>query len=115
LFVTLNTRTKGIQLGVLMQQYFTFGGDNQLPNQGFMLFQPIFNKILGGGYFLQFNPIMNFNWTNGTYTVPLSLAFGKAFAKNLSASFVPEYVVSGPSQGDFTLRFQLNAMFPTSK
>jgi hypothetical protein len=43
------------------------------------------------------------------------LSFVKAFAKNLSAFVAPEYVVSGPNQGDFTFRFQLNAMFPPSK
>ncbi len=110
--VALNTKTKGLQWGGLIQQFFSFAGDSDSPNQNFMLFQPIINKILGRGKFIQFNPIMNFNWEQGTYTVPLSVAFGKAFAKNLSVFVAPEYVISGPSQGDFTLRFQLNAMFP---
>ncbi|MBK6282142.1 MAG: hypothetical protein IPF54_05265 [Draconibacterium sp.] len=39
----------------------------------------------------------------------------KLLPKNLSAFVAPEYVVSGPNQGDFTFRFQLNAMFPPSK
>ncbi len=113
--VALNTQTKGIQWGGLIQQFFSFAGDADKPDQNFMLFQPIFNKILGGGYFIQFNPILNFDWENDTYNIPVAVAFGKAFAKNLSASISPEYVVSGPSEGDFTLRFQLNAMFPPSK
>ncbi|GMQ26733.1 hypothetical protein Aoki45_34160 [Algoriphagus sp. oki45] len=112
--VALNTRTKGLQWGALAQQYFTSGGNENRPNQSFMLFQPIFNKILGGGKFVQFNPIMNFNWTNKTYNIPISVAFGKAFAKNLSVFIAPEVMLSGPNQGDFTLRFQLNAMFPPS-
>jgi hypothetical protein len=115
MLVALNTKTKGLQWGALIQQYFAFGGDETLPNQTFMLFQPIVNKIFGGGYFVQFNPIMNFNWTNKTYTIPVSLAIGKAFAKNLSASVAPEYILNGPNKSDFTFRFQLNAMFPPSK
>jgi hypothetical protein len=109
--VYLNTATKGIQWGALAEQFFTFGGDADRPETQFMLFQPIFNKIMSKGKFLQFSPIMNFNWTNSTYNIPLSLAFGKAFAKNLSVSAGAEYVVSGPDQGDFTIRLNFNAMF----
>lgn len=112
--VILNTATKGLQWGMLAQQFFSFGGDNQRQSQSFMLFQPIFNKILGKGNFVQFSPIMNFNWTRKEYNIPLSIGIGKAFAKNLSASLAGEYVVSGPSQGDVTFRFQINAMFPPS-
>lgn len=113
-FVALNTKTKGLQWGALGQQFFSFGGDSDRPGQSFMLFQPIFNKILGGGRFVQFNPIMNFNWTNSTFNIPLGIAYGKAFAKNLSVSIGAEYVVSGPMQGDFTFRFNINTMFPGS-
>ena len=113
--VMLNTKTRGLQWGGLIQQFFSFAGDSDRPDRNFMLFQPIINKILGGGYFIQFNPIMNFNWEDDTYNIPVALAFGKAFAKNLSAFIAPEYVVSGPGQGDFTLRFQLNTMFPPTK
>jgi hypothetical protein len=113
--VVLNTKTKGLQWGVLAQQFFSFGGDANRPSQSFMLFQPIFNKMLGQGKFFQFSPIMNFNWTRGEYNIPLSVGFGKAFAKNLSATVAGEYVVSGPNQGDVTFRFQINAMFPPTK
>lgn len=109
--VYLNTKTKGIQFGALAQQFFSFAGESDRADQNFMLFQPIFNKILSKGLFLQFSPIMNFNWENDQYNVPLSLVIGKAFAKNLTMSFGPEYVVSGPNQGDFTLRLNINTMF----
>ncbi len=112
--VALNTMTKGLQWGALAQQFFSFGGDGNYPEQSFMLFQPIINKMLGGGEFIQFNPIMNFNWTNSTFNIPLGISYGKAFAKNLSVSVGGEYVVSGPSQGDFTIRCNINTMFPGS-
>jgi hypothetical protein len=111
----LNTKTKGIQWGALVQQFFNFAGDENRPNQNFMMIQPILNVILGKGRFIQFNPIMNFNWTNETYTVPIGVNFGKAFAKNLSVLVGPEFTVSGPNKGDFLFRFQLNTMFPPVK
>ncbi len=79
--VYLNTKTKGIQFGALFQQFNSFAGQSDRPDKNFMLFQPIFNKILGKGLFLQFSPIMNFNWESNQYNIPLSLAIGKAFAK----------------------------------
>lgn len=68
--VYLNTKTKGIQFGALVQQFFSFTGENDRADQNFMLFQPIFNKILDKGLFLQFSPIMSFNWENDQYNIP---------------------------------------------
>lgn len=110
IFVALNTATPGLQWGALGQQFFSFAGDSDRGEQNFMLFQPIFNKILGKGLFLQLSPIMKFDWANGQYTVPISVVVGKAFARNLTMSIGPEYVVSGPNQGDFTLRLNFNGM-----
>ncbi len=113
--VALNTKTKGTQFGVLAQQFFSFAGSNSSAARNFMLFQPIFNKVLGGGYFMGVSPIMLFDWQNNLYTIPLNISIGKAFAKNLSAFVAPQYVVSGPNNGDFTIQFQINAMFPPTK
>lgn len=114
-FVLLNTQTKGLQWGVLAQQFFNFAGDSQRQNKSFMIFQPIVNKILGGGKFVQLGSILNFNWTDETYNIPIAVNFGKAFSKSLSVLAGPEYVVSGPNKGDFTVRFQINAMFASAK
>jgi hypothetical protein len=111
----INTKTKGVLYGILIQQYFNFAGDNARPNQNFMLIGPVYNRIVAKGTFIQFSPICNWNQTAGTFNLPLSVNIGKAFARNLSAQLGPEYIVSGPSQGDFTFRFQLNAMFPPAK
>ena len=113
--LVVNTKTKGLIFGVLIQQFFNIGGDGARPNQSFMLINPIFNKLLGGGKFVQVGPIWTWNQTYGTFNLPLSVNVGKAFAKNLSVLAGPEYVVAGPNQGDFTFRFQLNAMFPPTK
>ncbi len=113
--VILNTKTKGLQFGVLAQQYISFAGSSNSSSRNFMLFQPIFNKVLRDGYFFGVSPIMLFDWENTSYSVPLSISLGKAFAKNLSAFIAPQYMISGPNKGDVILQFQLNAMFPPSK
>jgi hypothetical protein len=113
--VALNTKTKGLQWGMLFQQFFSFAGAGDRPAKNFMLFQPVFNKVLTDGYFIGISPIMTFDWKNNEYNIPISISFGKAFAKNLSAFIAPQYVISGPNQGDFIIQFQINAMFPPSK
>jgi hypothetical protein len=112
--VLLDTKTKGLQFGLLVQQFFSIAGGSS-PTRNFMLFQPIFNKVLGDGYFIGISPIMTFDWQNNAYNIPISVSFGKAFAKNLSAFIAPQYVISGPGVGNFILQFQLNAMFPPTK
>lgn len=107
----LNTKTKGLQFGVLAQQFNSFAGESGRATKNFMLFQPIFNKILSKGYFLQIAPIFTFDWENDNYNFPLTIAIGKAFAKNLTMNIGPEYVISGPNKGDFTIRLNLNTMF----
>ncbi len=105
------TKGFGLTLGVLGQQYVSVGGDAHRPDQNYMLFQPIVTKIFEGGYFMNFSPIMKFDWENDAYNIPIGVNFGKAFAKNLSMFFGFDYVVSGPGKGDFTLRLNINAMF----
>lgn len=109
--VALYTKIPKLQVGLLAQQYFSIAGNGDRSNQSFMLFQPIVNKVLNNGYFLQFSPIMKFDWESSSYSIPISVAFGRAFAKNLSMFIAPEYVISGPGQGNFTIRLNINTMF----
>lgn len=99
--VVLYTKTKGLQIGGLAQQYISFAGSENKEDVNFMLLQPIFNLILGKGVFFQFSPIMKLDWQNSEYSIPVGPTIGKAFAKNLSLSIGTEYLVSGPSKGDF--------------
>ncbi len=109
------TKAFGLTLGVLGQQFVSFAGDSSRQDQNFMLLQPIITKIFKKGYFMNFSPIMKFDWENSDYNIPLGVSFGKAFAKNLSMFIGAEYVVSGPGQGDFTIRLNINAMFAATK
>jgi hypothetical protein len=113
--VVLNTQTKGLQYGVLFQQYWSFAGDSDRQSKNFMLFQPILNKVIVKGVVASFSPSMSFDWKKDDFNIPISIGITKVFAKNLSMSLTPEYVISGSNKGDFTIRFQINAMFPPSK
>jgi len=113
--VMLYTKIPKLQVGALVQQFSSFAGDSDREGANFMLFQPIINKILNNGYFVQFNPIMQFDWKNKKYNIPIALSMGKAFAKNLSIFVAPEYVVSGPGKGNFTIRLNINTMFAPIK
>lgn len=113
--VILNTQTKGLIYGALLQQYFSFAGKSNRQSRNFMLLQPIVTKILHKGFFIGFSPIVTLDWENDTYSIPVILTLGKAFAKNLSAFIGPQYMISGPNKGDVTIQFQLNAMFPPLK
>jgi len=109
------TKAFGLSLGVLGQQFFSFAGDLERADQNYMLFQPIITKIFNKGYFINFSPIMKFDWGNSAYNIPLGASIGKAFAKNLTMFIGAEYVVSGPGQGDFTIRLNVNTMFTPAK
>src|SRR5436190_23777038 len=110
-FIVNYTKIKNLQIGALKQQFYFFSSDKDRRKQNIMHFQPLITKVLPNGFFLQFAPIMRFNWERGIYTVPVDLLFGKAFAQNLSISLGPEVIVTGPFKGDFTVRVNVNAMF----
>lgn len=109
------TKAYGFTLGLLGQQFVSFAGDAQREEQNYMLFQPIVTKIFKKGYFMNFSPIMKFDWKNSAYNIPLGINVGKAFSKKLSLFVGAEYVVSGPNQGDFILRLNINSMFASTK
>jgi len=109
------TKAFGLSLGVLGQQFISFAGDSERADQNYMLFQPIITKIFKQGYFINFSPIMKFDWENSAYNIPVGVSIGKAFAKNLTMFMGAEYVVTGPGQGDFTIRLNINTMFASTK
>ena len=113
--VVYGTKAFGLSLGLLGQQFISFAGDSERDDQNYMLFQPIITKIFKEGYFINFSPIMKFDWENSDYNIPLGASIGKAFAKNLTMFIGAEYVVSGPGQGDFTIRLNINTMFSSVK
>ena len=60
----------GLSLGILGQQFFSFAGDSERADQNYLLLQPIITKIFKKGYFMNFSPIMKFDWKNSAYNIP---------------------------------------------
>ena len=109
--VAIYTKPKHVMLGVFMNQYFSYAGSPSRPAKNYMTVQPFLDFVFNKGYFLMINPIITFDWQKHNYTVPLALGFGKAFAKNISAYIMPEYIVSGPTKKSWAIQFNLNTMF----
>lgn len=97
--------------GLVLQQFFTYAGSPSRPPSNYMTAQPFIYVIFTKGYFIMINPICTFDWQSGNYTIPLAIGLGKAFAKNLSAYIMPEYIVSGLNKKSMVIQFNLNTMF----
>lgn len=109
--IVVYSKIKKLQLGLLAQQFYSFAGDSNRADQNFMYLQPQIIKLFDKGYFIQTFPIMKLDWKNHTYTVPVNLMFGKAFAKDRSMFIGPQYVTNGSTQGAWTIQFNINTMF----
>lgn len=109
--LAIYNKPKHVMMGLFMYQYFSYAGSSLRPTKNYMTVQPFINYIFNKGYFVMINPVCTFNWEEKNYTIPLALGFGKAFARNLSAYIMPEYIVTGPTKKTWVIQFNLNTMF----
>lgn len=96
-----------LQLGLLVQQYFSFAGDSNRPTQSYMYLEPVVKLYLPNYIFLISDPKMEFNWQSGNSTIPINLGIGTAFTPDVVAYLRAEYVVSN-TDGDWNIRLNLN-------
>ena len=109
--IIMSSVIKGWMLGLLFQQYFSVAGTPSKPPKNYMLIQPMINYFIGKGYFLGYTSIITLDWEADAYTLPLSLGFGKAFARNFTLMLTPEYFLTGPMKKSFLIQLNINAMF----
>ena len=109
--VVIYNKPKHLMLGVFMNQYFSYAGSPSRPAKSYMTVQPFIDYVFNKGYFIMINPICTFDWQEDNYTIPLAFGFGKAFARNISAFIMPEYIVSGATRKSWVIQFNLNTMF----
>ncbi len=109
--LALYHKVPSYMIGVVLNQYFSYAGSPSRPERNYMTLQPIIDFIFPKGYYILINPILIFDWHNEDYTVPVAIGFGKAFAKNLSAYIMPEYIASGSTKNSWVIQFNLNTMF----
>ncbi|RLA03035.1 MAG: neuromedin U, partial [Gammaproteobacteria bacterium] len=103
-------------VGALIQNVWSFSGDDDV-NQ--LLFQYFINYNMEGGWYLTTAPIITANWeadSGERWTVPVGGGFGKIFrigSQPMNAQFQAFYNIDKPDfVGDWSLRFQLQFLFP---
>ena len=104
--------------GGLANQIWSFAGDGSRPAVSQFLFQPFVNYNLAHGWYLTSSPIMTANWnaSGEKWTVPLGGGVGKLFKigdQPVNTSLQLYWNAVRPDNaGDFTLRFQVQLLFP---
>jgi hypothetical protein len=117
-------------LGVLVQNAWSFAGDDDAESVNLMTFQPIINYNLNKGWYLTSVPVITANWTassSNRWTVPIGGGFGRIIkwgSQPMDLSMQAFYNVEKPTpriadapnlqnQGEtWTLRLQLKLLFP---
>ncbi len=106
-------------IGGLINNVWSFAGDDNRPNVNQMTFQPFINYNFHEGWYLSFSPIITGNWeadSGDQWTVPLGIGIGKVFKigdQVMNAQIAPYFNVVTPDFGpEWTIRFQLTFVFP---
>ena len=117
-------------MGALVQNVWSFAGDDDAEDVNQFLLQPIINFNLEKGWYLTSVPVITANWTapsSNRWTVPLGGGFGRIVKwgkQPLDLSMQAFYNVEKPTpriaqgpnlenQGEtWTLRLQLKLLFP---
>lgn len=105
--------------GGLINQMWSFAGDDDRPEVSQMLFQPFVNYNLPKGWYLTSSPIITANWkadSDNTWTLPLGGGVGKiARIGHLPVNIqLATYwnVIHPDNAGNWQLRFQVQLLFP---
>ena len=108
--------------GALINNVWSFAGDDDRDDVNAMFVQPFVNYNLPNGWYLVSSPIITANWeaaSGNTWSVPLGGGVGKIFRignQPVNAQIQAFYNVEKPELvGDWTLRFQLQLLFPKRK
>lgn len=76
LFVATSPR---FQYGYLLTWQASFAGASDRADVNIAAFQPLLIGQLGGGTYLRSTPIMNYDFENSAYNVPIGLGIGQVF------------------------------------
>lgn len=106
-------------LGALVNNIWSVGGDSDAPDVNSFLFQYFINYNYPSGFYWTSAPIITANWeasSGNQWTVPFGGGAGKLFKIGklpVNASLQAFYNVEKPaSGGDWSLRFQVQLLFP---
>jgi hypothetical protein len=106
-------------VGAIVNQLWSFAGDDSRPDVNAMTLRPVINYNLPNGWFVGSSPSIAANWdadNKNRWLVPLGAGVGKVFAigsKWISISLEGYYHVESPDIGpDWQLRLQLTLLLP---
>jgi len=105
--------------GALVNQQFSFAGDDGRRDVSALLIQPFVNYNFDGGWYLVSAPIITANWeaSDGErWTVPVGGGGGRVFTigqQPVNVSLQAYYNAAAPRNGgDWSTRFQVQLLFP---
>jgi hypothetical protein len=102
----LVTHVRPLQLGVLVQAFFSVTGT---PDLAYLQVQPIIVWHLPKALFLKSDGILKFDFEKAPrVTAPVNLHFGHAFTSHLAISAITEVVTTGSGVGNVTLQLNIN-------
>jgi hypothetical protein len=107
-------------IGALVNQQWSFAGDDQAPDVNAMLLQYFVNYNFSGGWYFTSAPVNTADWSRDSadrYIVPIGGGFGKIIPGKppLNVSLAAYYNVVKPDNvpaADWQLRLQVQLMFP---
>ena len=110
-------QAKGLTYGFLINQLWSFAGDEQRSDVNQMFLQPFFSKSWKSGASVSMNSEITFNWQNNTtsaYLNPLASGVTKFGKQVISLAVGPRIPLGGPenSRPDWGLRAVLTLVFP---
>jgi hypothetical protein len=115
--IAIKPMPEGI-LGALLTYQHSFAGPSDRSTQNLLTFQPFAIYNLPEGYYLRSSGVLNFNWANGEYYIPVGAGLGRVWKLkngNILNSFV-EPQVTFIHGGDGLPKFQtylgFNMQFP---
>ena len=106
-------------VGILVNNLWSFAGDDDRDDVNQMLLQYFINYNLPGGWYLTSSPIITASWeadSDNRWTVPIGGGFGKIHRIGklpVNVSLAAFYNVETPDGGpEWSLRFQIAFLFP---
>lgn len=110
-------QTHGLTYGFLVNQLWSFAGDEDRSDVNQMFLQPFFSKSWKSGASVTLNSEITFNWENNTtsaYLNPIASAVTKLGKQVASFSIGPRIPLGGPASimADWGLRAALTLVFP---
>ena len=114
--VALQMKGHWVYGGLFTHLWSYAGPDPQVNLSGF---QPIVNYNLEDGWYLNYSPVISYNWaadSGNAWTVPVGGGVGKVFhigKQPVNAKVAAYYMVESPDNGpDWQLQLQLQFLFP---